>query len=57
MEGASKPGHVFRARLHSSGAAAARVHKSEPAADAAEVAATLSYDELLDARYACSSFG
>ena len=52
--GASKPGHVSRARLHSSGAAAARAYKTDPesAAGTAEVAATLSYDELLDARYA-----
>lgn len=51
-----QPGHVSRARLHSSGAAAARARRPspDPTADTVEVAATLSYDELLDARYACN---
>ena len=50
---------MSRARLHSSGAAAARAYKTgpEPAADTAEVAATVSYDELLDARYVRVSSG
>lgn len=53
MDGtAPQAGHVSRARLHSFGAAAARVHRSSPdvAAADAELAASWSYDELLDAR-------